>query len=237
MNIVICDDSPKDLDDLKEHLFAFFQDKKIPVTYKLFSDGESAIAKKTPYDLAFIDIELSGINGLAVAKRLQEYNPNVVIFMVTSFQSYLDDAMGLKVFRYLTKPVERNRLFKNLGFALQQYHQQNQTILLNETDGSHLIFTQDILYICIRGRGTLIKTKSVEFASHFTLKQWANRLNADLFAQPHYSYIVNLQNVRNLSKTEIIMIDDKGMAIDVPISQRKHNDFKNSFFNYIGGAK
>ena len=57
-----------------------------------------------------------------------------------------------------------------------------------------------MLYICIHERGTLIKTKTQEYVSHFTLKDWMERLNIDLFSQPHYSYIVNLQNVRDRTK-------------------------------------
>jgi len=237
MNIVICDDDQKILNELKGYVSVFFSEKKISAAYGLFTDGESAVKEKAPCDLAFIDIELPGMNGLAVARRLKEHSPSVIIFIITSFQSYLDDAMGLKVFRYITKPIERNRLYKNLSFALQQYYQQNQTILLDEADGSHLIFTQEILYICIQERGTLIKTKSGEFLSHCSLKQWAERLNADLFAQPHYSYIVNLQNVYNLSKTDVTLLDGAGKPITVVVSQRKYASFKNAFFGYVGGVK
>ena len=145
--------------------------------------------------------------------------------------------MGLKVFRYITKPIDKARLYKNMAFALQQYYQQNQTILLDEADGSHLIFTQEILYICIQGRGTLIKTRTSEYESHCTLKQWAERLNANLFAQPHYSYIVNLQNVKDLSKTDVVLSDSAGKPINVVVSQRKYASFKNAFFSYVGGIK
>jgi len=237
MNVAICDDDRQALGEIMEYVSAFFEKKKIQATYGLFTDGESAVEEKAPYDLAFIDIELPGINGLAVAKRLKEFNPNVIVFMVTSFQSYLDDAMGLNVFRYLTKPISKNRLYKNLAFALQQYYQQNQTILLDETDGSHLIFTQEILYISIQYRGTLIKTKNSEYSSHCSLKQWSERLNADLFSQPHYSFLVNLQNVRDLSKTTVTLLDGAGKLITVDVSQRKYAAFKDCFFRYVGGVK
>jgi len=237
MNVAICDDDQRALEEIRRYVSAFFDEKKIAATYGLFGDGESVVREKTPYDLAFIDIELPGINGLAVARRLMEHNPNVIVFIITSYQSYLDDAMGLKVFRYITKPVSRERLHKNMAFALQQYYQQNQTVLLNEAGGSHLIFTKEILYITIQDRGTLIKTKSGEYKSQCTLKQGAERLNSDLFSQPHYSYIVNLQNIKDLSKTDVFLQDDAGNPITVAVSQRKYTAFKNSFFRYVGGVK
>jgi len=237
VNVAICDDDQRALDELSGLVAAFFDEKKISATYGLFADGESVVRDKTMYDLAFIDIELPGINGLAVAKQLQERNPNVIIIMVTSFQSYLDDAMGLKVFRYISKPIEKNRLYKNMALALQQYYQQNQTILLDEADGSHLIFTQEILCICIQGRGTLIKTSSGDYVSHCSLKHWADRLNADLFSQPHTSYLVNLQNVKDLGKTDVVLCDSTGQTLTVDVSRRKYTGFKNAFFSYIGGVR
>jgi DNA-binding LytR/AlgR family response regulator len=62
-------------------------------------------------------------------------------------------------------------------------------------------------------------------------------LNADLFSQPHYSFIVNLQNIHNLSKAEVTLLDDVGKPVNVIISQRKYADFKRAFFSYVGGVK
>lgn len=52
---------------------------------------------------------MPGVNGLSVTKHLQTLNPNIIVFIVTSFQGYLDDAMDLKVFRFLSKPIDENR--------------------------------------------------------------------------------------------------------------------------------
>jgi len=237
MNVIICDDDQSVLDELKELVSVFLNEKNISATYGLFVDGESAVKDEVPYDLAFIDVELPGMNGLAVAKQLKRYNRNVIVFIITSFQSYLDDAMDLKVFRYITKPLGKERLYKNMAFALQQYFQQNQTILLDEADGSYLINTHEILLICIHGRGTLIKTNSGEYASHHSLKQWAELLSAGLFFQPHYSYIVNLQNVKGITKSDVTLCDGSGKLHTVNVSRRKYTAFKNAFFTYVGGVK
>jgi len=203
MKIVLCDDDPQVLQELDSLLHAFFAEKGIQVTCDAYANGEFAVSELTSYDFAFIDVEMPGMNGLAVAKLLQEQNPNIIIFMVTSYQQYLDDAMNLCVFRYLTKPVAQERLYRSMDLALQKHLQQNQTILLDTTEDASLpIFTKDILYICIHGRGTLIKTKSKEYLSRKPLKLWAEQLNADLFSQPHHSYLINLQNVLWLKKAK-----------------------------------
>jgi len=43
VNVVICDDDQRVLKELKGYVSSFFSEKKIAATYKLFSDGESAV--------------------------------------------------------------------------------------------------------------------------------------------------------------------------------------------------
>ena len=239
MNILLCDDDSRMLEELRKLVSSFFEEKEIPVSYVLFPDGESAVSEMHSCDLAFVDVEMPGMNGLDVARQLQENNPVLIIFMVTSHPDYLDDAMDLDVFRYLAKPVNPDRLRRGLELALQKYAQQNQTILLDTTDSSSPVFTRDILYICIHGRGTRIRTTTKEYLSRTPLKQWVVQLNANLFAQSHNSYLVNLQNVLSLKKREVTLTvdDDNGIPIVVPVSQGKYAIFRKSFTRYLGGLK
>ena len=60
--------------------------------------------------------------------RAEKRNPDIIIFIVTSFLEYLDEAMRFHVFRYLTKPIDKQRLFRNLKDALQLYLSDNAKI-------------------------------------------------------------------------------------------------------------
>ena len=73
-------------------------------------------------DIVFLDIEMPGLNGIYVGNELKNKNPNIIIFIVTSYSEYLDDAMRFHVFRYLSKPVDPNRLFRNLKDAIELYN-------------------------------------------------------------------------------------------------------------------
>lgn len=90
---------------------------------------------------------MPGVNGLSVTKHLQTLNPNIIVFIVTSFQGYLDDAMDLKVFRFLSKPIDENRFFRSMEIALNLYKQSTEKIILDYFDEYHNIFTIDILYL------------------------------------------------------------------------------------------
>ena len=59
------------------------------------------------------------IDGITIAKELKERNEKVVIFFVTAFDEYQDEAMDLHAFRFFEKPFDVQRLYASLDKALQ----------------------------------------------------------------------------------------------------------------------
>ncbi|TMV47003.1 response regulator [Paenibacillus mesophilus] len=73
-------------------------------------------------DLAFLDIEMPGMNGLAAAERLLSVNPGLTIVFVTAYQHYAVNAFDLEAMDYLLKPVSKSRLLK----ALDRFHKKRE---------------------------------------------------------------------------------------------------------------
>ena len=120
MRIIICDDDTTFSLELKNEILNFFKKKKSKAPeISVFHNGEDLLSGQPNADIVFLDIEMPGLDGITVGRKLKSQNENVIIFVVTSFLEYLDDAMRFHVFRYLSKPLDTGRLFKNLEDALQ----------------------------------------------------------------------------------------------------------------------
>lgn len=89
----------------------------------------------------FLDIELSGMSGITTVAKLKELNPHVILFIVTSFMEYLDSAMEIHVFRYLNKPIDKLRLFRNLKDALRIYNAQSLHITIETKSEVYTVYT------------------------------------------------------------------------------------------------
>lgn len=100
-----------------------------------FESGEALLADTGSKDIVFLDIEMAGLNGIYVGKALKEQNKNTIIFIITSYVEYLDDAMRFHVFRYLTKPLNPQRLYDNLKEALHLYNTLSTTIAIETRMG------------------------------------------------------------------------------------------------------
>lgn len=236
MNVLICDDDYKIVTQIKKYLLEISKNLTYKFNFTCFSNGDDILTKQIKIDFAFIDIEMPGVNGFTVTKHLQAINSNIIIFIVTSYHSYLDDAMDLKVFRFLSKPLDKNRFFKSMDIALHLYHQSTEKIILDENGKCHTIFTNDILYLTIDSRKTKIITKNGNYISSEKFDDWKKRLKTyNYFAQSHYSFIVNLKNVTDFDKKEITLSFETGKA-KVPISRGFYVSFKKAFYEYMGGT-
>ena len=234
MKVLICDDNSIDIENIKRAIKLSKKKSIIELDITCFSRGYNVINCEEKFDLAFVDIEMPGVNGLSVTQHLKRINPNIIVFIVTSYQSYLDKAMDLNVFRYISKPIELKRFQESLNTAIDLYHQSTENIVLEYYDECYNIFTTDILYLTIEKRKTKIVTTEREYITRDKFDIWKKRmLKYDYFAQTHYSFIVNLRNVIKFDKSQATLIQNN-KTINIPISRACYSSFKKSFYEYMG---
>jgi len=98
-------------------------------------------AKENSCNVAFLDIKMWGMDGLAVAKLLKEDNPKINIIFVTAYSKYATEAFDLYPSGYILKPVTREsveREIKNLRHPVDQ--KSNERIYV-QTFGNFEIFS------------------------------------------------------------------------------------------------
>lgn len=231
MRILICDDEQVIIEKISEYLQEYFilNNYEMPELVS-FSDGNSLLTDSGPKDIVFLDIEMPGPNGIFVGSELKKANSNVLIFITTSYMQYLDDAMRFQVFRYLSKPLEKERLFQNMDDAMHFYYRLISTVIIDDGSTSIKVSEADIIYIEAQLRITLVHTISGVYHAKKTIHAWIDTLNAGSFFQSHKSYIVNMKYVLEFNHELITFDADHGQAY---LSRRKYKDFKKAYFIYL----
>lgn len=115
MNIIVVDDEPLALRDLVRALEEILPN----CAPRALSSPRATMdyANSSPVDIAFLDIEMPGMNGLQLAKELKDLRPDVHIIFVTSYDQYAVDAFALHATGYLLKPVRMDDLRRELSFV------------------------------------------------------------------------------------------------------------------------
>lgn len=87
------------------------------------------------------------------------------------------------------------------------------------------VYPHEILYIAIEDRKSVLYLTDRKIETHYSMEYWKDILDEKSFAQPHYSYLVNLNYVEEVTKDFVILRcgDDK---YKVYTSMRKIGAFK-----------
>ena len=136
-----------------------------------------ALTNLGSFDVAFVDINMPGKNGIALAREIKRANPRMNIIFATGYDEYMADAFALHSSGYLMKPVTANDVaceLDNLRFPQQTLHDTGKLVIRcfgdfeAFVDGRPLGFerarTKELLAYLIDRRGAIVSLKSVEVA-------------------------------------------------------------------------
>lgn len=231
MRIIICDDNIECTNELNQYINDYFRQNKLPSPeVSIFHSGNALLVDEGEKDIVFLDVEMPDINGIHVGNYLKSQNKDVIIFIVTSFTEYLDDAMRFHVFRYLTKPLDKSRLFRNISDALKKYNTYNTKICIETKSENITINATDIIMIESQGRKTIIRTISKDYEVIRTMPYWAELLASPCFFHSHRSYLIHFKYVEHFDYTMISLFNQQFTAY---LTRRKYRQFKDAYLLYL----
>ena len=231
MRICICDDDPITVECLSNSINTFFKKNHIKISaLSVFQDGNSLLKDQEPKDLVFLDIEMPELSGIHVGQQLVKLNKDVIIIIVTSYAEYLDDAMKLRVFRYLSKPIDEQRLFRCLRDALELYSNTTATLPIETKDGVYTIRTSHIVSVEAVDHKVIVHTIDKDYHTVQNMQYWLDKLPSGMFFQSHRSFIVNYAHVTDFDHSVIHLYHNQLTAY---LTRRKYTAFKDAFLLYM----
>ena len=235
MRIAICDDDILIIEQLKCYIKTFFESKNIKCPEIIsFSSGESLLADKEDKDILFLDIEMSGINGIYVGNELKKANDRIIIFIVTSYPEYLDEAMRFHVFRYLSKPLDKLRFFRNMKDAVDLYNTITVKVPIETKQGIHTLLASSIIMVEAQGRSVIVHTTLHDFESVHNMQYWLELLPKNCFFQTHRSFIVNFEHISDFDHSLVHLVDNQFQAY---LTKRKYSAFKNAYLLFLESTR
>ena len=229
MRILICDDDEDFAVRLKNDIEEYMRSAGVDARIDTVFSSEDSLCASEKYDLAFLDIELGGVNGLALARALKERSERIILFFVTAFGRYHDDAMDVRAFRFFEKPIDPERLRAGLDRAMEYLDETQIDVYVTGTGRSDRIAANDILYINRANRRVLVKTKTGALFSTEPFEAICEKLPQMYFYLIHRSFLINLHYVETYSYDEVRM--DDGAILSV--ASRRQTDFRRRWIEYL----
>ncbi len=108
MNVILVDDEKYILEELTDTVNAVLPNENIHSFLK--AKEALAYAKRNIADIAFLDINMIDMDGLALAKELQKLYPKINIIFTTGYSDYTRDALDMYCSAYILKPITQKKI-------------------------------------------------------------------------------------------------------------------------------
>jgi len=197
------------------------------------------LIQKLEPDLVFLDVQMPGLDGLGVVRRLREKNIELPhIIFASAFDQYAVEAFRLEAMDYLLKPIERSRLEETLDRARRAIQERQKAIppepsprltpqrtklLVRNSNRNFIVDAQDMIYATIENGLITLVTATMEGHSNYkTIEDLQANLDRDTFWRVHRSYLVNINKIKEVvpwfKSSFQLRMDDKKQT-EIPVSR------------------
>ena len=202
-------------------------------------------------DLVLLDVQMPGLTGFEVARRLLQGGFESHLVFVTAYDQHAIEAFDVNAVDYILKPVESARLetalervrkrvqpergagrpsgadLDRLLQALGGRNNLREQLAVKVGDRFLLIHADEVVHASVEDDVITVVTNSLSGTSNYrTLDELQARLDPGMFWRVHRSHLVNINKIREIvpwfSRNYILkMKDAKGTEIPVSRSQTK----------------
>ena len=231
--IAICDDNTADASYVQDILQGWSSDRNAAIQVDVFHSAESFLfryAEDKAFDILLLDIEMGGIDGVSLAKRIRQDNEAVQIIFITGFPDYIADGYDVAALHYLMKPVSGEKLYTVLDRAVSGLAKTGRVLLLPVAGEILRLPVDQVQYVEAFSHSAAINTALSAIEVKLPLAEIEQMLG-DGFIRCHRSYLVGLKFISRLSRNEVIL--DSGKVL--PLSRSAAQTVHKAFISYYTG--
>lgn len=247
MNTILVDDEKPARDELT-FLLKSFPEINLIAQGKNGLEAVQLIKEHSP-DLVFLDVQMPGLDGFGVIKKLMDRKSKVPhIVFATAFDQYAVNAFEVNAVDYVLKPFDKGRIAKAIARAKKAMESTTPAVerletLLNEFGSGAkgksagagpkllvrtqqkmlLIDASELVYAFIEDGLITLITKDAEGASNYrTIEELQASLDADVFWRAHRSYLININQIKEVVpwfKSSYLLKMNDKKASEVPVSR------------------
>lgn len=229
ITIGICDDENKHRQHIKELCERFFSEYPQEHEYVEFTLGEEVLAYRgDKLHLLFLDVEMKGINGIEVLKRVEDVDWIWRIVFVSNHEEAVWNAFSIKTLEFARKPIQYQQVEKWLTIAIRE-NQENIVFEFIASNGRIYKAIEEIYYLEASRNYTCLYGKNEKWLINDNLKKWEKEMEETPVLRIHKSFLVNMGHIRKW-ETEKVVLDNK---IELPIGRQFSKNAKESYYAYV----
>ena len=240
INAAICDDESMALNMVSSALKSCFAQQRVTLKLEKFTSSESFsnVIPKNQWELVFLDIDIPGLDGIELGKKLKAENPDVVIIYISNCEDRVFDAFAAHPFGF----VRKSSFLKDVESVVRLYiteviqKETPEEILEVKTHSGFMrLKIHNIMYIeCDRDYQDI---HMADQSDVIRIQQRMNMLEENLkksgFLRVHTGYLVNYKYIVRIDSETVQMQDN----VIIPMSRRRKKDIVLEYMRLSRGNK
>lgn len=234
MRIAICDDEDFIYEQLRDYIrYAMVENKirdQVEIVY--FSSGEKLIQSyknHKRFDILFLDIAMRRLDGITVGKAIREFDENAIFIFVSSHQERALETFDCVTFHFLPKPLKYPKFNQVFVKAVKPFHRDHAQYVIQFRNEIIRIPIDQIKYVEVVRRHLMFHTMEGDFEMVSTLRETLEELRPYDFIQVHQGFLVNMNQIKRLLKSELILVD----GATIPLSVHRRPEVVMSYKNFL----
>lgn len=226
----ICDDEPQQADFLQRLTADWAKRRAFKLHIMQYHSAEEllfAYDADKRVDILLLDIELPGISGMELARRVRQSDRQLQIVFVSGYSDYLADGYEVEALHYLLKPVSAQKLDAVLDRALERLDARGRSLLVESDEGLCRLPLSEIRWLEVMGNYVTIHAGR-DYTLRKPLKDLEPLLDESFFRTGR-SFLVNLRFVKEVTRTQVTLTD----ASTVPLSRRRYDAIHHAIISYF----
>lgn len=228
MKIAVCDDDSRMAAEVEE--IAGRCGDIIDVETEVFDSGASLlrdIEKGDSYQIYLLDVMMPGMDGFDIAEAIRKKDDSAVIIFITSNKEMMQKAFDVRAFNYLIKGSDPAKIEEVIRRAISYVSDRMSYFSYQKSNERYMVRSGEVIYLESRLRKIRIITKDGEDEFYDTMENVLKRLNPEMFARIHKSFIVNLEYVGKLSGSELSLNEGTTLGITANFQSEFNTKYRN----------
>lgn len=230
MRLAYCDDEEIQLEYVQKLAETWAARYGESMTYLAYKSAKELLFENMdnyPFDLLILDIDMDGMNGMELAHKIREKDAKLPILFLTNRKEYVFEGYEVQALRYLLKPLDEEKLFPILDELCTMEKKEKEYVILSIAGENIKLEQDEIFYVEVNGHYLMIHTAKDAYEVKMSLAEMAETLT-DAFVATHRSFMVNLEHVERVMRTECLLSDGSS----VPISRNCYKAVNEAFIQY-----
>ena len=235
MFIAVCDDDVQARRQISDILDAYAGTCRQLLHYQLFENAEDMLraAGTERFTHYFLDVMMPGMDGMAAAKEIRAFDSEAKLVFLTSFSEYAYQSYRVRAYDYLLKPVQKETLTELLD--RMRAEEAEAEACIDVQNGRSIFRIPYVRLACLE-----VNQKKLFFyltdgqvrTIPGTIAGYESELLARRdFVKIHRSYIVNLNQISELSPEGCILFSGKNL----PVSRLLYPQVRRAYMAHLFG--